>query len=285
MSQQQMEHVSAQNEDDFMEGVLMATEDQETDEGGSNGSQEKREDTPPMYQPSDTPPVVTPPQPQPVQEPGPIIQQQEEAPQPPQPMVKTIDEIPEDLREEYEILKEQNPEAAALAMEDSKEGENMRRRLEAYGADMAEDYADRINMRRQQADDKAAMQHQLSQQAAQARVAHFNNVMKSEQPEFYEVLTKGSQAEQITFRNNILNWIKAKPYSEAEPLMRVFQYSQDPREVSDLLTQFNSERRRARTPDFAGAVAVPGRGGNVAPAGIGDEDDFAAGLQLSISSK
>ena len=76
MSQQQMEHVSAQNEDDFMEGVLMATEDQETDEGGSNGSQEKREDTP-MYQPSDTPPVVTPPQPQPVQEPGPVIQQQQ----------------------------------------------------------------------------------------------------------------------------------------------------------------------------------------------------------------
>ena len=139
-------------------------------------------------------------------------------------------------------------------------------------------------MRRQQAAERETMRQEQARQAVAARQQHFLQVMKQDHPDFHALLTGGDQAAQMRFRNDVMAWIKAKPYAEAAPLMDIFTNSQDPQEISSLLARFKHERN-ARRPDPTGALAVPGRGGTVAPAGIGDKDDFDAGLSLSLSSK
>lgn len=193
-------------------------------------------------------------------------------------------EVPEELQAEYERLQSMDPEAAKMALEDSPEGEAMRYRLEQYGAEIAHDHARLVRMQRQHADEREVLRQEQARQAALERQKNFLGVMQHDHPDFHALLTGGDQAAQVRFRNDMLQWIQAKPYGEAAPLMDIFTRSQDPQEVSSLLTQFKRERE-VRRPDPTGALAVPGRGGTVAPAGIGDKDDFDAGLSLSLSSK
>ncbi|WP_297215340.1 hypothetical protein [uncultured Desulfovibrio sp.] len=208
---------------------------------------------------------------------------QEETPsgEPAQPAVV---EISEELTAEYERLQKMDAEAAAMAREDSPEGEAMRYRLEQYGAEIAHDHARLVRMQRQQADEREVLRQERARQAALERQRNFLRVMQHDHPDFHALLTGSDSAAQMRFRNDMLQWIQAKPYGEAAPLMDIFTRSQDPQEVSSLLTRFKRECE-ARRPDPTGALAVPGRGGTVAPAGIGDKDDFDAGLSLSLSSK
>ena len=192
--------------------------------------------------------------------------------------------LPEELQQEYARLEKLDPEAARMALEDSPTGEAMRYRLEQYGAELALDHASLVRMQRRQVQERDARRQEQTRQEALARHMHFMNVMQHDHPEFHSLLTGGDMAAQVRFRNDVLHWIESKPYAEAAPLMETFNRSRDPQEVSRLLTQFRQERDACR-PDPTGALAVPGRGGTVAPAGIGSKDDFGAGLSLSLSSK
>lgn len=225
------------------------------------------------------PPVVpaVPTAPAPVSEMPPDTRPAE--PQPPQTVT-----LSEELQQEYARLEQLDPEAARMALEDSPAGEAMRYRLEQLGAELALDHALIIRMQRQQVQDLDARKMEQARQEALARQTHFLNVMQHDHPEFHTLLTGDDVAAQVRFRNDIRRWIESKPYAEAAPLMETFSRSRDPQEVSRLLTQFKQERNAGR-PDPTGALAVPGRGGTVAPAGIGSKDDFSAGLSLSLSSK
>lgn len=192
-------------------------------------------------------------------------------------------ELPEELAQEFERLKRMDPAAAAVALEDSPDGQATRVRLEQYGAELAHDHAGLVLMQRQRESELALLREERARQAVQERQRQFMEVMRREHPDFHALLAGDDLAAQMRFSRDVRSWIEAKPYAEAAPLMEIYSRSSDPYEVGRLLTQFRNERR-ARRPDPAGALAVPGRGGTVAPAGIGDTDDFHAGLTLSLSS-
>lgn len=194
-------------------------------------------------------------------------------------------EMPEHLQSEFERLEAIDPELARMALEDSADGQSIRDRLEEYGAAIAHDHARLVVLTRQQRRDMEQMRREQAMRDAQAQQAHFMGVMRQEHPDFYGLITGNDQAAQARFRNEMLSWIQNKPYVEAAPLMQIFQNSRDPRQVAGLLTQFKSERAAASRPDPTGAFAVPGRGGTVAPVGIGDKDDFDAGLDAGLSSE
>lgn len=61
---------------------------------------------------------------------------------------KTV-EIPEGIKAEFSELEQLSPEAAAIAREDSPEGETLRKRLAEYGADNAMDRAELFMARRE----------------------------------------------------------------------------------------------------------------------------------------
>lgn len=297
MSQQPMEQQDATGipgeEDHFAEGLAAALKDDEQPQDSSQHPEDAGESTHHEAAPQGVPAGIEapeaapmpqePPVPSPAGTPQQTAEEKKAEPEaaPAQPAAV---KLPEELQAEYERLQEMDPEAAKMALEDSPAGQAVRHRLEQYGAELAYDHASLVMMRRQQDTEREAMRQEQARQAVTARQQHFLQVMKQDHPDFHALLTGGDQAAQMRFRNDVLQWIQAKPYAEAAPLMDIFTNSQDPQEVGSLLAKFKNERN-ARRPDPTGALAVPGRGGTVAPAGIGDKDDFDAGLSLSLSSK
>ena len=293
MRQQPMEQQDATGipgeEDHFAEGLAEALKDDEQPQDSPQQPEAAGEDPHHEAAPQGVPAGTEAPEaaPMPQEPPAPPSAgtpqqtEEEEKAAPAQPATVTL---PAELQAEYERLQEMDPEAAKMALEDSPAGQAVRHRLEQYGAELAYDHASLVMMRRQQATERETMRQEQARQAVTARQQHFLQVMKQDHPDFHALLTGGDQAAQMRFRNDVMQWIKAKPYAEAAPLMDIFTNSQDPQEIGSLLTRFKNERN-ARRPDPTGALAVPGRGGTVAPAGIGDKDDFDAGLSLSLSSK
>ena len=94
------------------------------------------------------------------------------------------------------------------------------------------------------------------------------------------------RAEELrAYQQELFRWIESKPYAEGARLMRVAQTGTNAEEVADLLSRFDAERNKTRTPDPGGALAVPGRRGPaVAPAGIGDRNDWDAGFRMALAS-
>lgn len=293
MSQQPMEQQDATGipgeEDHFAEGLAEALKDDEQPQNSPQQPEAAGEDPHHEAAPQGVPAGTEAPEaaPMPQEPPAPPsagTPQQTEEEEKAAPAQPAAVKLPEELQAEYERLQEMDPEAAKMALEDSPAGQAVRHRLEQYGAELAYDHASLVMMRRQQDTERETMRQEQARQAVTARQQHFLQVMKQDHPDFHALLTGGDQAAQMRFRNDVLQWIQAKPYAEAAPLMDIFTNSQDPQEVGSLLAKFKNERN-ARRPDPTGALAVPGRGGTVAPAGIGDKDDFDAGLSLSLSSK
>lgn len=213
-----------------------------------------------------------------VPQPEPAVQAQPAVPEPqtreePQPP-KTV-EIPEGIKSEFAELEQLSPEAAAIAREDSPEGETLRKRLAEYGADNAMDRAELFMARRER-------EAFAAQQAGMAEAANRNfvAVVRQAHPDIFEA--SRSKADNERFQADMQAWIEQKPYAEAAPLMDVFLHGRDPHAVAELITRFKNERQapqKARTnPD--GAFAVPRRGAPVVPQGVGSKDDFDAGWNI-----
>lgn len=192
--------------------------------------------------------------------------------------VKTVD-VPEEIMGEVETLKTLNPDAAALALEDSPEGASVRARLEQYGAELAQDRAEQVLYQRQQAQARREAETARFEQARDAHNAAFKAMFARDHPDYAAMLADpGRKAEAAKYQQDVFDWIAAKPYAEAAQLMEVARNGRDPAQVSALLTRFERERGGGRKqPDPTGALAVPGRGAPVAPTGVGDKDDFDAG--------
>ncbi len=199
------------------------------------------------------------------------VPQPHEEPQPP----KTV-EIPEAIRAEFAELEQLSPEAAAIAREDSPEGDTLRRRLAEYGADNAMDRAELFMARRER--EAVAAERQAGMVEAANR--HFVTVVRQAHPDLFEA--SRSKADNERFQADMRAWIEHKPYAEAAPLMDVFLHGRDPHAVAELITRFKNERQTpqmARTnPD--GAFAVPRRGAPGVPQGVGSKDDFDAGWNI-----
>lgn len=222
---------------------------------------------------------AAPPAPQPgqmpVQEPpavpaAPTTQPREEPHEP-----KTVD-IPEAITAEFAELEQLSPEAAAIAREDSPEGETLRRRLAEYGADNAMDRAELFMARRER--EAVAAERQAGMVEAANRT--FVTVVRQAHPDLFEA--SRSKADNERFQADMRAWIEEKPYAEAAPLMQTFLHGRDPYAVAELITRFKNERQsppKARAnPD--GALAVPRRGAPAVPQGVGSKDDFDAGWNI-----
>jgi hypothetical protein len=219
----------------------------------------------------------------------PLPPQQHAAPvqqPPPQPRVV---EIGDELKEEFERLHKLNPQAAALAREDTPEGEAIRQRLETVGAESAEDKAALVLMQRAHLAQEAAQQ----QQAIDAHNRHFMGALQREVPEYHKMLAGAEtdpnrKAELNAYSQEILAWINSKPYAEGAQLMHTATSERDPAKVADLIKRFESERKAkaaAVQPDPTGALAVPSKGSHIASPAVGNKDDFDGGFELSTASK
>jgi hypothetical protein len=182
------------------------------------------------------------------------------------------------IKEEFERLQRLGPQAAALALEDSPEGEIIRQRLESIGAESAEDKASFLLMGRERQTQEAS----AARQAVEAHNKRFVEVLQREVPEYCKLFTNPErQAEGQTYIKNIKDWIASKTYAEGARLMAIAERGRDPVELADLIKRFESERKgkpAPSRPDPTGALAVRSRGAPPALSGIGDKDNFDAGF-------
>lgn len=179
---------------------------------------------------------------------------------------------PENIADEWATLNKLNPEAARLALEDSAEGEAIRNRLEHYGAEQAQDRAEMILYRRNQ-----------EQAAIDAHNKRFKETIQKNHPEYFAMISDPSRkAEAAQYFKSVLDWIAQKPYAEAQKMIEIAQCGRDPEQVCALISRYEKEKgATAKKPDATGAYAVPSRGAPVAPAGVGDKDDFDAGWNMN----
>ncbi len=247
------------------------------DEGAEAQPGEENEPAQPGQheEPAPVPQVFTQPEPQPAPQPQPVPQGRPTEP-------KQLESVPEEIADEIKELEAISPAAAKLAMEDSPEGAAVRERLVNYGAAMAQDRAEFVLARRDQAHKEATAEAKRNEAAVRAHNENFMGTIKRELPDYFALLNDPARkAEAAKYQQDVFSWIGSKPYTEATPLMEIARSGRDVNQVVSLLKQFESERRGGKTtPDPTGALAVPGRGAPTAPAGIGDKDDFDAGWNL-----
>lgn len=294
MSQQHMETENSRGDqgispqDDYATALDEALEDnipgQDDDNaGGPTWGEDARLADTQRHEPI-APPVADQPVQQEVQpQPAPFLPEEQMEEQP------KVVEIPAEIREEWERLREISPEAASLAQEDSQEGERIRTRLEEFGAPIALDRAEVVleqrNRDRKEQRDSAARE----QQRIEAHNRMFLEILERDHPEHIALMRDPSRRVEAQARvQDIMNWIETLPYSEGVKLMPIAREGRDPKEVSSLLTRYEQERsggKRRQRPDPTAAFAIPGRGGNIAPAGVGDKDDFDAALDAGLSSE
>lgn len=205
-------------------------------------------------------------QPEPQQSPVPEITQQ---PEPAPEAHGKIASVPESIADEYEQLKKLNPNAAELALEDSAEGEAIRRRLENYGAEQAQDRAEMTLYKRHQA-----------QATAQAYRRANAEIIKNGVPDFFAMMNDPKRsAEKDQYLGSLQNWIGSKSFKEGAELMQIYTNGR-PEQVCELIKRFENEKS-GRKADALAMQAVPSRGAPTAPTGIGDKNDFDAGWNLN----
>lgn len=218
--------------------------------------------------------ALTRPDPQPVQG---------EAPEQPADAPRPLETVPDEIADEFESLKKLNPAAAELALEDSPEGASIRARLEQYGAELAQDRAETLLYQRAQRTAERDARQAMREQARAAHNAAFKAMFERDHPEYAAMMNDpGRRAEAVQYQRRIFDWIAAKPYSEAAELMEIAKNGRDPEQVSALITRFEREKGVTKRADPTGALAVPGRGAPIAPAGVGDKDDFDAGWNANL---
>ena len=190
--------------------------------------------------------------------------------------VKRLEKAPDNIAEEWEELKRLNPQAAELALEDSEAGAAIRKRMENYGADIAQDKAEKILEERTSAIEQARAQRE----AVEAYNRRYVETIKSKNPAYYDLTTNPNRkAEATKYFQDINAWIEGKPYREAGPLLQIARQG-NADQVLALIAKYESEKGKKR-PDPTGALAVPARGMPGAPSGIGDKDSFDAGWELN----
>ena len=211
----------------------------------------------------------------PAAEPEPAVQTVVTAP------VKNI-EVPEELADELDALKQLNPQAAELALEDSPDGESIRRRLTDLGALAAQDRAEHILEKRERATREQRAEVERNRQAIEAHNRRFMAVLQRDHPEYTALLMDPARkVDAGKAMQDIYDWISAKPYAEAAPLMEIAKHGRDPDQVSALITRYKQEGKTPRKARPEGAFAVPARGATSAPSGDEENaDDFDAGFNL-----
>lgn len=156
---------------------------------------------------------------------------------------KPLAELPEEIREDVEAFAKANPEYAAFAVEDSKDGERLRMLLAEYGPGHVQVTveADRIADKRERLAAKAA---ELTQAKDSVREAHFQTIYAAH-PDFgalqqADLSVEENKAKKALFHARLDAWAEAKLGPEYVEIQRI-RNEGTPQEVIGLLSRFKEE--------------------------------------------
>jgi hypothetical protein len=189
-------------------------------------------------------------------------------------------EVPEELKTEIEELTKRDPQLAAIVLEDSKDGERLRKGLEEYGVDYAEERADTIRMRREVHQTVASVQSTAQNVVRETKVSAFYAAVAEKHKDWVDVVTDPARRpEYDAYMKEVRTWAESLPYAEGAKAFRVMEQG-TPTEVVGLLDRFkeakNGGGNARKGPSAEDALAVPSRSGPPPSKKIAAKDDFDA---------
>ena len=196
-----------------------------------------------------------------------------------QAVTAKVVEVPDEIKADIETLKERDPQLAALALEDSKEGKKIRAALEEYGVDYAEERADAIRLRRDLESKLASIETRTSGVAEATAVNTFYSTVATKHSDWVELATEPTKSDEFhAYMGKVRTWAESKPYSEGRRLFEIMEKG-TPAEVIGLLDSYKkdtSQPVKAAHPSAADAMAVPSKSGPPPSKKLAPKDDFDA---------
>lgn len=167
----------------------------------------------------------------------------------------SVDRVDEETRELVEAFAKANPDLAPLIVEDSKEGERLRRILNEFGSDYTATAAE-MTVKTRQLEMAEAARAKASEESV---VLGHLRTLAHEHPEFAEALT-GSTSEALRLREEMNQqlsaWIDTLPYKQGVYAQNVLSGGTT-EQVSFILGKFKEAKAAAAAPQQGGSVAQP----------------------------
>ena len=204
----------------------------------------------------------------------------EQKPAAPEPTPVTV---PDELKEDVAALQKRDPQLAAIVLEDSPEGKKLRKALEEYGVDYAEERASTIKLRRDLEVKLASIEAKTAGVVEQTATQAFYAQIGAQHPEWVELATNQSRAAEFnTFMDGVRSWAEGKPFREGQRLFKVIEAG-TPGEINQLLSQYKTEQvkppQQKPKGDAAAAMAIPTRSGTPPTKPLAPKDDFDAAFR------
>ena len=159
----------------------------------------------------------------------------------------------------------------------------LRKALEEYGADYAEERAATIKLRRDLESKLASIEAKTAGVVEQTATQAFYAQIGAKHPDWVELATDQSRAAEFgTFMDGVRSWAETKPFKEGQRLFQIIEAG-TPGEVNMLLDQYKNDQAKPSQPkpkgDAAAAMAVPTRSGTPPTKPLAPKDDFDAAFR------
>lgn len=201
----------------------------------------------------------------------------------PTPQAATIED--ENLRTLLDEFSAANPQLAALAREDSRDGQRIRKRLEDYGADLALDAAESILMRREQHAEHEKFTAEQEASLRETAVRAHQAAIYAAHPDVGKVM--GDPEMKAVFDTEMSAWIDSLPFGEGSRYAAI-RSGGSAQEVIGMLNDFKRHLKDGKAgaqkdADAAQAVASRGAPGPHAKVTPPDPDDYSAGVADALA--
>ena len=160
-----------------------------------------------------------------------------------------------------------------LFMEKSKDGDRVRKMLEDFGPEYAQNFAETVKVRREMEETQA----QIKKQDDDDRMQRHREALAKAAPEYAEAIMGRDQQGWNELINGVNAWIDTLPYSEGKRMAQVVQNGTT-EQVATMLGRYTKFRKGSKDTarNLAKSnIAVP-RTGSVQPAQHASKDDFDA---------
>ena len=180
------------------------------------------------------------------------------------------EEEPEPTEDLDGIAEEYRP----MFKEKGADGDRMRKMLEDFGPEYAQNYAETVKIKRDMAESKEQIQRQIEDD----RLQKHRDALAKAAPEFADAIQGRDEQGWNDLINGVRAWIDTLPYAEGAKMTRIAD-SGTTAEVADMLGKYSQFRKGSKdaTRNLAKSnIAVPRTGSSLPTSTRADANDFDA---------
>lgn len=227
------------------------------------------------------------------------LQQLERKDEPPKPEQMAEADVPEELRDDLAVISGLDPELAGLVLEQSADGERLRKSLAKFGPETAAALADSLRTRRIVEErhhqeevvrkDRAAVKQYEEILTARPELDELATMARDAQGQVQLAARKGKEAEFNAYFKGLGEWLDELPHKTARVYSDIVWRTGNAKEVADVLEEYGKARTAREHVDTDQAEELaPVRTRSRGPSGEGpaaDPNTFEGAFQRRVQSE